>query len=263
LKDLRKTQVKVPEYHQSALDTFLRCGRQFEFRYILNYRSPYSGASMLGTSVHAAVNRNLIAKKENKVGCSLEEALDTFSSDFDIRAQETEFKEDESKDALKDVGAELVQLHHTKIAPDLIPDKVEEHFIIETDAGYNLAGKLDLITADGVIHDLKTSKAKYADNAVTGALQPAMYDFAYEALRGEKAKGFQYDVLMKPTKTIGARYQQVRGEVTEQDRNWLFETVDTVHRAIGAGVFLPAQEDSWVCSPKWCSYWSMCKGKKE
>jgi hypothetical protein len=51
-----------------------------------------------------------------------------------------------------------------------------------------------------------------------------MYDFAYEALRGKPAKQFRFDVLIKPTKLKPPRAQQVAGQVTPADRQWLFET---------------------------------------
>lgn len=261
MEQLSKTELAVPEYHQSAIDTFLRCGLKYQFRYLMNIRTPSSGAATVGSATHAAIAKNLILKKENGVGCSLEEALDAYSSDFDIRAKETELTPDESLGELKDVGAQCVAAHHKHIAPTLEPVTVEEKFILNTDAGYDLAGTIDLVTKDGVIHDSKTSKTAYKDDVVSGAIQPAMYDFAYEVLRGEKAKAFQYDVLIKPTKKIGVRTQMVRGEVTQADREWLFQTLNSVHNAIQAGVFLPAQEDSWVCSKKWCGYWSRCKGK--
>jgi CRISPR/Cas system-associated exonuclease Cas4 (RecB family) len=248
----------TPRYHQSAIDTFLRCGLQYEFRYVLGIRSPSSGAATLGRSFHTAIAKNLITKKENGVGCTLEEALDVFSSDFDDASKEAAFTEGEDKDELKDVGIQCVSLHHKEIAPTIDPDVIEERFIIDTDAGFSLGGTLDIVSKAGVIHDSKTSKTKYPDDAVSGAIQPAMYDFAYEALRGKKSTGFQYDVIVK-TKT--PKTQMVRGQVTQADREWLFQTLNSVHSAIKAGVFLPAQEDSWVCTKKYCGYWSRCKGK--
>lgn len=251
----------VPTYRQSSVGTYLRCGLQYYWRYVEGLIAPPSAAQTVGTSTHAAIARNFITKKENGIGTTLEEALDVYSTDFEIRAQDTEWGDDD-KGTQKDIGARCVTAHHTEIAPGIQPETVEESFVIETDAGFNLSGTLDLIDTSGVIHDAKTSKGKYEENAVSGALQPAIYDYAYEALRGKKAKGFQYDVMVKPTKTIGVRTQTIRSEVSEHDRQWALRTVDRVHRAIQAGVFLPAPEDSWVCSPKWCGYWKMCKGKK-
>lgn len=245
---------KVPVYRQSMINMGLKCMEQLRFRYMEGIIVAPTGAQTVGSSTHAAIARNLIVKKENGVGCSLEESLDVFSTDFELRSQETEFKEDENKDALKDVGAQCVSAHHREIAPTIQPVSVEENFVIETDAGFNLEGTIDCVDADTVIRDAKTSKGKYDPDSVVGAVQPAMYDFAYEAIRGEKSAGFQYDVLIKPTKTIGARTQTVRAKVTDEDRQWLFNAVTQVDRAVKAGIFIPAAEGAWWCSKKWCGY---------
>ena len=242
--------------------TFQRCPKQFEWRYIKGIIAKPTGALTVGSSTHAGIAKNFIVKKENGIGITQEELRDSVATDFDIRAKETEFKEDEDPGQLKDVAIQCAEAHHATIAPGIQPDAVEETFVIETNGGYSLAGTLDLVSKEGVIHDAKTSKARYEDTAVEGSIQPAMYDFAYEALRGKKARAFQYDVLIKPTKTLGVRVQAVRGKVSKHDRNWLFETINSVNSAVKAGAFPPAAEDSWVCSPKWCGYWSMCKGKR-
>lgn len=253
------TKLAVPQYHQSALLMYLRCGLQYEFRYVKGIKVPPSGALTLGSSTHAAIARNLIVKKENGVGITKEEALDVYSTDFEIRSQETDWKEDDAGEQ-KDMGARCVEAHHTQIAPEIDPDAVEESFVIETDAGYNLGGTLDVIDKSGLIRDAKTSKNKYDDNSVSGAMQPAVYDFAYEQTRGKKATGFQYDVLIKKKK--GVETQKVAGVVSDADRQWAFKTINKVHKAIQSGNFLPADEDSWVCSEKWCGYWGICKGKQ-
>lgn len=246
-------------WHQSEINMFLTCGKQWEFRYVQGIKTPPKAALTIGSSVDAAVTHNLIEKIKTGADLPEEAVLDAFSTDFDIRAKETEWDKDEDPGEQKDMGARLVKLHHEKAAPTIQPETVQESFVIETDAGYELGGTIDVVEKTGVIVDTKTSKTSYAEDSVSGAIQPALYDFAYEALRGKPASGFRYDVLVK-TKT--PKYQPVAGKVSERDRAWFFETVSRVHKAAEAGIALPAPEDSWVCSPKWCGYWSLCKGRK-
>jgi CRISPR/Cas system-associated exonuclease Cas4 (RecB family) len=250
----------IKEYHQSEIQTYLTCGKQYEFRYIMGIKTPPKAALTVGSSVDAGVTRNLAQKIETQKDLSVDEVLDVYSTDFDIRADETEWGEDD-RGQQKDVGAKLIKLHHETFAPKIDPATVQEKFIIETDAGFNVGGTIDLTEKNGIIADTKTAKSKYDDDAVFRALQPAMYDFAYEALNGKKAKAFRYDVLIKPTKTLPARAQQIEAQVTIDDRAWLFETIHAVDKGIKAGVALPAPEKSWVCSPEWCGYYSQCKGK--
>jgi CRISPR/Cas system-associated exonuclease Cas4 (RecB family) len=248
------------KYHQSEIKTFLKCGKQWEFRYLLGIKTPPNAARTIGSAVDKAVTHNLVQKVKTGQDVSMEEVLDTYATDFTTRAQETEWGEDRPDDQ-KDIGAQLVKLHHENVAPKIEPATVQEEFIIETDAGYDLGGTLDLTEKSGIIADTKTSSRAYAENAVADDIQPAMYDFAYEALHKKPAEGFRFDVLIKPTKKNPPRLQQVQGKVTHENRQWLFEAITQMDRAIQAGVTLPAPEGAWWCSKDWCGYWDRCKGR--
>lgn len=233
----------------------------WEFRYLRGEKIPPTAALTLGSSVDEAISTNLAQKIETGSDLPEEEVLDTFSTQFDQRKSETEWKEDEDPGSQKDMGARLVAVHHREAAPAIEPETVQEAFVLETTAGYDLEGVIDHTEKGGVVVDTKTSRLPYDGNAVERSLQPTLYDFAYEQIRGEKARGFRYDVLVKPTARMPARLQKVEGKVSACDREWMFETITQVHKAIQAGVAMPAPEGSWYCSPKWCGYWNQCKGR--
>lgn len=252
---------KIKEYHQSELQTFLKCGKQWEFRYLLGIRTPPKAALTVGSSVDAGVTRNLAQKVQSKTDLSVDEVLDVYSTDFDIRGAETDW-EDDDPGKQKDMGAQLLRAHHEKVAPTIDPKTVQEKFVIETDAGFNIGGTIDLTETNGIVADTKTSKNKYAEDSIHRALQPAIYDFAALALTGKKPPAFRYDILIKPTKTRGPEVQRVQAEVTADDHAWFFDAVTNMDKAIKAGIALPAAEGSWWCSKDWCGYWHLCKGKK-
>jgi hypothetical protein len=232
----------------------------WEFRYVRNISTPPSGALTLGSSVDTAVTVNLRQKLKSGQDLRLEAVLDEFSTDFDRRVKETEWGE-ENPGAQKDLGARLVELHHDEVAPKIEPATVQERFVLETDAGYDLEGVMDLTEKNGVIVDTKTSRAAYAATALEKSFQPALYDFAFEKTRGKPAEGFRFDVLVKGGGRKGPSLQRVEGKVGAEDREWLFESISRVHKAISSGVALPAPEGSWYCSAKWCGYWGQCKGR--
>jgi len=258
-------KIKMPEYHQSAINTFLKCGKQWEFRYVLGIKTPPNAALTVGSSVDAAITSNLIAKKETGTDLPVDAVLEVYSKDFDVRKKDTEWGEENAGEQ-KDAGIECLKLHHKEIAPKIDPETVQENFVIETDAGYAIGGTLDITEKDGTIRDSKTSKEAYAEDAVTRALQPTMYDFAYQTIRKKESKRFVYDVMIKPKinkKSIRpAQIQIVEGKVTSADHEWLFNTINQMHKAVTSGVALPAPDGAWWCSKKWCGYWDMCKGKK-
>lgn len=250
------------QYHQSEVQTFLKCGKQWEFRYLLGIRTPPKAALTVGSSVDAGVTRNLVQKITSKKDLSVTEVLDVYSTDFDLRKDETDW-EDENPGAIKDMGASLVRAHHEKLAPQIQPKTVQEKFVIELDGGFDVGGTIDLTEEDGTVADTKTSKNKYAEDSIHRALQPAIYDFASMVLTGKKPKAFRYDVIIKPTKTKGPEIQQVTGQVTEDDHAWFFNAVSNMDKAIKAGIALPAPEGAWWCSKDWCGYWDKCKGAKK
>jgi len=250
-----------PRYHQSEIQTFLKCGKMWEFRYVYGLKTPPKAAPTVGSAVDRAVSKNFIEKMLTGQDMPAEAVLDHYSSEFDRMKKDVEWGDDDPGQQ-KDVGAQLVKVHHEKIAPAVQPATVQEEFVIETDAGYDLGGTIDLTEKSGVIVDTKTAKTAYGEDAIAGAIQPALYDFAYEALHKKPSEGFRYDVLVKTTKTLPARTQQIQVKVTPDDRLWLFQNISQVHKAISAGVALPAPEGAWWCSKDWCGYWSRCKGKK-
>lgn len=250
-----------PQYNQSELKAYLKCGKMWEFRYLKGIKTPPSAALTLGSSVDTAVTANLSQKIESGLDLRTDDVLDVYSDDFERRKVETEWME-EDPGHQKDVGAQLVRLHHQLVAPTIQPETVQEQFTLETDAGYDLHGTMDLTEQGGFVVDTKTSRTVYAEDAVAKNFQATLYDFAYESLRRKPAKGFRFDVLIKPTAKKGPTLQQVEAKVTAADRSWLFDGIKQVHKAIQAGVALPAPEGSWYCSKKWCGYWDQCKGRK-
>lgn len=253
-----KDDLKRPKYHQSAIEMYLKCGLSYEYRYVEGIVMPPKAALTVGSSVDTAVTVNLVEKVKTAQDMPLEQVLDTYSTAFDLRAKETEWEDDEDPGKQKDIGAQLTKLHHEKIAPQIKPATVQEEFVIETDQGYDLGGTIDLTEQDDTVADTKTSKTKYAEDAASREIQPAIYDFAFEVLKGRPAKGWRYDVLIKPTKTKPPEAQQVFSKVTQDDRNWLFRTIDQVHKGIQAGIALPAAKGAWWCSKDWCGYAKVC-----
>lgn len=252
-----------PTYHQSELKTFLMCGKRWEFRYVHKIKMPSRSAATIGSSVDAAVSVNLSQKVTSKSDLPIDAVLSACSDDFEKRKTETEWTEEEKPGDAKDAAISVLRVHHAVVAPKISPVTVQEEFVIETDGEFDLAGAIDFTDESGVIGDTKTASRQRASSyVVERSFQPAMYDFAYRALKGAAPTAFRFDVITRPTKLLAPEYKPVQGQVTEQDHQWFFSAITETHKAIKAGVALPAPEGSWYCSQKWCEYWNVCKGRK-
>lgn len=249
-----------PRYHQSEIKDTLKCGIYAEFRYLQGLPTPARSAATVGNVVDSTVN-HLLRKKIKGESPTLEEALDVASSEFESRRQSTQIW-DEPADQLKDSALTIVKLFQIQVAATIEPETVQEEFVIDTDRDYMLGGTIDYTDKRGFLGDIKTASPTRASSyIVNGALQPALYHYAYTALRGREPVAFRFDVMTRTTNGTTA-YKPVSGQVTQADLEFAFRTIDQVHAYRKAGIALPAPEGSWWCSKKWCPFWDLCKGKK-
>lgn len=249
--------IKMPEYHQSAINMFLKCPRQYMYRYMMDLRLPPKSALTLGGAMDAAFTHNFTQKIQSQNDLPVDDVLDAFSTAFDKRTPETDWSGDDPGEQ-KDLGAKMTKAFQEKASPNIQPKTVQEKARVETDAGFAVAGTFDVIDSNDILRDQKSSKNAYSADAVSLEVQPAVYDFLYQAKYGKKPAGFAFDVI---TKHKEPRYQEVKGEVTEAQTNQLFETIRAMHSAIERGEFQYASSAGWWCSKDWCGYWSICKGK--
>jgi CRISPR/Cas system-associated exonuclease Cas4 (RecB family) len=253
-----KLEVVLPEYHQSAINMFLKCPRQYMFRYMMGLRLPPKSALTIGRAVDNSFSHNMTQKIESKIDLPVDDVTDAFSTSFDKEAVGTVWDGDDPGEQ-KDMGVRMARALHEKAAPSIQPVSVQESFRIETDAGYALGGTFDVVQEGHVVRDQKTSKGEYAADAVQTEIQPAVYSFAYEAKHGVQPE-FAFDVVTKHKKE--PRYQIVRGRVSQVQTEQLFEAITIMHAQIQRGEFQYAAPGSWWCSKSWCGYWDQCKGKK-
>ena len=145
----------MPEYHQSQINMFLKCPRQYMFRYLMGIRSQPKAALTLGSAFDTATTVNLTQKIETKEDLKVSEVLDAYSDDFDKRSPDTEWADDDPGEQ-KDMGARMIKVFQEQGAPGIVPATVQEGFRIEGDDGYARVGTMDFTDVDGFVRDTKT-----------------------------------------------------------------------------------------------------------
>ena len=140
-------------------------------------------------------------------------------------------------------------------APEMIERRVE---LQVPDVPVPIIGYIDMIDKDGTPHDFKTSSRSWTGDKAQGEIQPLFY-LAALLQAGDVRHQFRFrHVVFVKTKTPQA-------QVIESQHNvgsvfWLIGLIREVWRAIEVGHF-PGNPTSWKCSPDYCEYWGMCRGK--
>ncbi len=246
----------------TQLNTYLRCPRQYHYRYVLGIRTPPSGSMVQSRIWHETVERNYRQKITSHEDLPLEDLQAFYAERFDeaLKVEDVAFDADESAGALKDEGLAIVAAHHREIAPAVQPLFVEKPFRVSlgTDFPYELVGVWDLVEQDGTVCDNKAYSKAPSQQELDRDLQLTVYSLAYRAAFGEVEKGLRVDAVLK-YKTPKA--VQLTTRRTNEDCRWLLGLIEEVARAIDQNVFFP-NPNGWHCSPKWCGHWERCMGLK-
>ena len=253
-----------PHLSYTQLNMLLRCGEQYRRRYIEGEKVPPGSAGALGKSFHLAQESNYRQKITTKQDLPAQAVKDTFSDAFDIESKNVLWTPEEAeagisnvKGELKDEGVKLVGVYHQEVAPTIQPETCEEVVPVTLDGfPYDLKCIIDLVDDKRIIHDSKTrARSPVADEA-DKSMQLTAYALAYWVSRKEKETGLQLDVAVR-TKT--PKIVQLPTQRTNEQIERFLETMARAATAIQGGVFLPAPEGAWYCSPKFCGYYGTCK----
>jgi RecB family exonuclease len=245
----------------TQLNMFLRCPRQYEYRYVLGQKIPPSGAMVQSRAWHRALEYNYRQKIESDQDLPLSDMQDYFVSEFDsnLSSEEIAFQPDERPGALKDQGTVIVATHHTEIAPSVHPAIVEEQFTVDLgdDFPFSLTGIWDLIERDGTIVDNKAYGKTPRQEDLDKDLQFSTYSLAYRALYHRTEPRLRMDAVVKNVKPKAVQLYTQRSNSSCQ---WLLRLIEQVGMAITAGTYYP-NPNGWHCSPTYCGFWNQCMGE--
>jgi len=241
----------------SAINTYRRCSRQYEHRYILRTPPSHrSGALAFGGAIHIALAffyGRLMEQQPEPTADELQQAFtDAWRRELDGPTPVL-LDKNETPESLLDKGIGLMRVFHEQAERPARVAGVEEPFSIELcdqETGEvlhpRLVGVLDAVVEDlpGVFRILehKTASRRYAETHLSHDLQVTAYTLAAPMLGLGDAK-VSLQVLLKQKTPALEVYHLTR---TRRDHQDLLHTVAGVHRAIEAGAFFPAR-DWWCC----------------
>lgn len=279
---------KLPTGHlsHSQIEMYLKCPRQYYFRYVRDEKRPPGIAMTLGSGAHAAVETTHHHIVDHQTPAPVETVLAVFSDRFDKQAEdvpEQDWQEEGmDKGTIKDAGVRLVTLYNKNFAPLVQPQVhdgvrgIEKRVEVSV-AGVPMLGFIDLIdtNADAILSkeerellqghgrdvpeifrtavvDFKTKTKSTSQSEIDGSFQLTFYSYA------EGVSMVRFDQLLRQKKP---KVKRMHSQRTRKDYAWMHEIISSVAKAISTGVFPPCAPDSWACTPKWCGFFHQCRGR--
>ena len=252
----------------SQINTFRRCPRQYYFRYIKDLIRAPSATLVEGHAVHQSVAiGHLEALKHGKV--PLDVMLDAHNDTWKKEARDIDWKNeinDESEEIILQRGRRFLEQYRTGYIPHLHPKVdqkgpfIERRFWVTVgDAKIPVLGYIDLVaknerpegSKEEEVIDHKVVGRSKSQSDVDGDFQLTVYSHATKIPRVR----FQCFVRTKEPKI-----KSVAAIRTPHEWEWTKMAVQEVAKCISAGIFPPGN-DGWHCTPKWCGFWDLCKGK--
>lgn len=236
----------------SSISKYLKCGKQWKFRYIDKLQEESSEALLFGSAWHKMIREYLTmnnpgflpawSKSFNQI-LEQENIAGDWFMDADILGQRMLTSEKITK-----------TIQGLSINPESLEMEIELHI---PGVQVPVVGFIDMIDLDGIPIDIKTSSQKWTQERADADLQATFYLAALEqAGMVQLPAKFRFIVF---TKTKHPDVQIIETVRTHADVFALYGLVNEVWQAIQREVFTPTDPSNWWCSHKYCGFWNVCE----
>jgi len=258
----------------SSVNTYLRCGKQWEYAYVLQLKRPPSIKQGLGITAHEAVGMNMEQKILTYMDLPTEAVVQKFLDEWDALAPDIEDAVNEervdeytgkksttrreTKAKARESGIKAIQLHHTVVAPKIQPTFVEQPIQFLLDGEIDWSGIFDISDRHERVIDWKFVSKRPTDGGAY-ILPMIGYALGYRHLTG----GMEAEVILGHVVRTEEPYYVPLGSkepISDEAIRQFAHTVHGVKRAIDAGIFLPTGLQSHACG--WCGYKDICPAFK-
>jgi len=243
----------------SQINMWLRCPKQWEYRYVGGLKIPPSGALIVGSAYHSALEVNFIQKVDSMKDLPLSDCLDIYSDAWENRLSEEELIiwEQLGPDECKDQGAGLVEEYIVSTSPSVQPVNVEKTHYGEV-AGVKFVCRVDVENVQRAVIDHKTSARPYSQDDVDGDIQASA-----EAFVLNRPIIFYNHIALKLSTP---RIQVVKSYRTRADIDWWLDMSTKVVLQMESGIAPPRSIDAfgksgYWCSERFCGYYERCRGE--
>ena len=242
----------------SQINMWLRCPKQWEYRYVYGLKSPPSGPLIIGSAYHSALEGNFRQKISSMKDLPLSDCLDLYSDAWEDRLLEEEvIWEDLEPSECKDQGIGLVQEYMVSTSPSVQPAEVEKTCYSEV-AGVKFVCRVDMVDTQRAVIDHKTSSKAYTQDDVDYDIQASAEAFAL----GRPIVFYNHVAI----KTRTPRIQIVKAYRLLADIDWWVDMATKVVLQMESGIAPPRAVDAfgkkgYWCNERFCGYYERCRGE--
>jgi CRISPR/Cas system-associated exonuclease Cas4 (RecB family) len=248
----------------SSINTYLMCPRSWKYHYLDKTQVKTSASLIFGSAFHGAIEAYIRARNTDQAG-RLASYWDWNWAEQIGKNPDIEWN-GESKESIFNQGVVMLSNEDVRAVVDgLKPLVIDQEVYIERQVTLhvpgvpvNVIGYIDIITADGIPGDFKTSSRRWEEDKAANELQPSFYLAALNQnwIPGNPERKFRHYVFIK------TKRPQVQVIETRRGANELMDVLritKEVWDGISAEKF-PQNFRTWKCSPRWCEYFKICRG---
>ncbi len=248
----------------SSLNTYIRCPKQYEHRYLLKTPETHRPSAMaFGSAIHEALAEYYSSMRNNVTEPSIEKLSDSFRDAWKRQLQwdvPVLFGDKESADKLTDTGIDMLNVFLEKATryPEIVD--IEMPFSIELfddktgEVLPRLIGVFDAVVRDEKgfyrILEHKTAARRWSADKLAFDPQITAYHVAAPFM-GLGDASVTIQLLLKTKKTDLEIYTPIRNRSDKRD---FIHMAIGVLKAVRAGAFYPVRD--WHCTG--CQYASRC-----
>lgn len=242
----------------SSISNYLLCGMAWKFHYVDKVETSTSSNLIFGSAFHNTVEAFLNGHEKP--------IHELWSKEWQNQIEGKKIDYGNSTEAeLYNLGIRMLTdadvqkgLIDTFLTQEKMP--VIEKFVELKIKGIPIPiiGYIDIITADGIPGDFKTSARSWTPDKATEEMQPLFYLAALkQAGKPVESGKFRHYIFVKTKKPQFQVFETVHKEL---ELEWLEFLVKGVWDGISKEVYAP-NPNTWKCNPNYCEYWSICRGK--
>ncbi len=259
----------LPKDHLSTTSRrmYLRCGRQYWYRYIEGQKMAPDSSLALGVAAHSSLSAGFALQVKTGTHPPTKKLLAHFAAQLpktlremaELAGADVERKDGDTDDRLLDDGTAMLSLYDREVGHKIRPARVEAESFVPIEAGaggkFKLMVKVDLRTEGCEILDFKTTKKRKPEYEALFDTQLTAENIAEDASK-RAVKGLGMHVLGRQKK--GPFYQVLKSRRrTPEQKAELLESFAIVATAIRAGIFPKTDNLQQTCS--WCGFRKLCR----